>query len=228
MEEDPALFQKSDWKQSDRFDLRTAIVDHWRKIVKEMPWNEGVSEDIGTAPVLPMVHGTGSAVAWKIVKNGFSVLSTLDAGYYGSGMYFTSNVLYAVPYFATKANPTVLVCLGVSGNPYPVVERRDEEKSLLGQPLRSGYQSHYVLTKIDGNPISEPPEEHDEFFDEIVLAQETQVVPVYLVEVSASHLTGFVKKYQRDVLESDTSRPDVRRENTLKGEKGSDDLASEV
>ena len=37
------------------------------------------------APIIPVLHGTSSAVAWKIAENAFSAISSLDAGYYGNG-----------------------------------------------------------------------------------------------------------------------------------------------
>src|SRR5262245_61086501 len=85
---------------------------HTANVLKEridaLSWNANE-----VVPILPVVPGTrltsflqhspqSGSVAWKIVENGFSALSTLDAGYYGSGIYFTSSVLYATPYYATK------------------------------------------------------------------------------------------------------------------------------
>src|SRR5437762_2006083 len=36
-------------------------------------------------PIVAVLHGTANEIAWKIVDNGFSALSTLDSGYYGQG-----------------------------------------------------------------------------------------------------------------------------------------------
>ena len=44
-------------------------------------------------PIIPAVHGTSMEIAWKIVQNGFSNLSILDAGYYGRGIYTLSTVI---------------------------------------------------------------------------------------------------------------------------------------
>lgn len=137
----------------------------------------------------------------QVAQNGFSSLAMLDEGFYGYGyvrfafgnwrlnrsMYFTSSSLYALPYYVSKENPclvvtaiapgTILMCneaSWTSGNAFPVIEHPngDENQSLLGTPLKSGYQSHYCLTRKDGLP-AEPSSE--ELFDEIVLSQEWQV-----------------------------------------------------
>jgi hypothetical protein len=84
-----------------------------------------------TAPVIPVLHGTDASVAWSIIGTGFSALSSLDAGFYGKGMYFSTSALYTLPYFATKFIPALLICLAVPGNPFPVVEHRDEAYFLL-------------------------------------------------------------------------------------------------
>src|SRR5688572_13984988 len=72
--------------------------------------------------------------------------------------YFTSSARYALPYYATKENPSVLICYAVPGNPFPVIENPSNKaddpngSSWIGKPLASGYQSHYVLTTRDGMP----------------------------------------------------------------------------
>lgn len=48
-------------------------------------------------PIIPTIHGTNADVAFKICSTGFSALSTLDEGYYGKGIYFTSSAHYALP-----------------------------------------------------------------------------------------------------------------------------------
>lgn len=59
----------------------------------------------------------------------------------------------------------------MTGHPYPVIEHPREPNSLLGHPLKVGYQSHYVVTGIDGMPFSGKGQK----YDEIVINQEVQV-----------------------------------------------------
>lgn len=63
----------------------------------------------------------------------------------------------------------------ILGNPFPVVEERNEKNSLLGSPLKSGYQSHYVLTEISGTPVTRIDPSKNHHYDEIVVIQEAQV-----------------------------------------------------
>jgi len=83
------------------------------------------------------------------------------------------------------------------------VEPRSEPKSFMGQPLKSGYQSHYILTKPDGEPISKETSKH---YDELVIAQESQVMPIYVVEVNPAKLQAVMKKFQRQVQVADGER----------------------
>jgi len=92
----------------------------------------------------------------------------------------------------------VVVCFLSPGNAYPVIEKATEPSSLMGTPLKAGYQSHYVSTKKDGTPC-EKPRSAGKFFDELVINQETQVVPAYIVHFERSALTALVKEFQRDV-----------------------------
>jgi len=48
--------------------------------------------------VLPVVQGTSENAAFRIIKNGFGTVASLDDGYYGLGMYFTSSFKYSSRY----------------------------------------------------------------------------------------------------------------------------------
>jgi hypothetical protein len=192
---DPHLFSKMGWlEKADRVDLRRWVIHEFGSLAQRYPWNK-IDE---SCPVIPFVHGTSGAVARKIIDNGFSTLSSLDAGFYGSGMYFTSSSLYALPYFSAKPDPAILICLVVPGNPYPVVEAKGEEKSFLGRPLIGGYQSNYVLTTKDGNPCATRMQPGT-FYDELVIGQESQVVPIFLVEFEQAKLAPLARSFQREV-----------------------------
>jgi len=201
LEKDPNLFKKEDWRRDSQLDLRQWMMHQFGDLAQSLPWNR-IGELV---PIVPMVHGTDAAVCWKIIDTGFSALSSLDAGFYGCGIYFTSSAQYALPYYSTKRNPAVLICLAIPGNVYPVTEHRKDENSLIGQPIKSGYQSHYVLTTKDGNPCKqrEAPGSH---FDELVLGQEAQVVPIAIIEFSQDKLIPFAKTFQREIPIQDQYR----------------------
>jgi len=163
-----ALFKKTDWARiGDRQQLRAWVARMFEASLHRHPWNAGADEVV---PVLPVVHGTDASVAWKIFDTGFSALSTLDAGFYGRGIYFTSSAQYSLPYCSTKPNPAIVLCLAVPGNIYPVVEDRLEKNSWLGKPIKSGYQSNYVLTAKDGKPCMQE-QQVGSFYDELVVDQ---------------------------------------------------------
>lgn len=94
-QEDPGLFRKTDWERADRQELRERGAREFKKLLKNAPWYERNT----LTPLVPMVHGTSGAIAWKIANNGFSALSALDAGYYGRHALFmiTISLVYFAP-----------------------------------------------------------------------------------------------------------------------------------
>eukprot|EP01126_Amoeba_proteus_P061199 TRINITY_DN8186_c0_g1_i1.p1 TRINITY_DN8186_c0_g1~~TRINITY_DN8186_c0_g1_i1.p1 ORF type:complete len:145 (-),score=26.77 TRINITY_DN8186_c0_g1_i1:77-511(-) len=96
------------------------------------------------------------------------------------GVYFTSYTKYCLPYFASRNDPAVIVSYVNMGNVYPVTEHPKGEHSLVGASLMSGFNSHFVVVDSSGYP---PNDESDPelLWDEIVVPQESQIVPVYLL-----------------------------------------------
>jgi len=201
LEKDPSLFKKEDWRKDTQLDLRQWTMHQFGVLAQSSPWYSTGE----LVPVVPMVHGTDAAVAWKILDTVFSALSSLDAGYYGCGIYFTSSAQYALPYYSTKRNPAVLICLTIPGNVYPVTEHPKEENTLLGLPIKGGYQSHYVLTTKDGNPCKQR-EAPGSYYDELVLGQEAQVVPIAIIEFTQGKLVPFAMTFQREIPIQDQNR----------------------
>ena len=191
---DPALFRKVDWMSLAESDLRANVIHHYGTIVQKRDWNKFNC----LVPIVPVVHGTDLSVAWKIVNTGFSALSSLDAGFYGRGIYFSSSALYTLPYYASKPNPCLILCLAIPGNVYPVVENHQGSHSLLGLPIKAGYQSNYVLTTKDGRPCTTKLPSGS-FYDELVLDQEAQVVPIAIIEFDAVKLAPIAQNFQREI-----------------------------
>jgi len=130
-------------------------------------------------------------IAWKIVQGGFAALCTLDQGFYGKGIYFTSHALYTLPYIVRAKSPAIIVCLTIPGNPFPVTVGRNDPDSFYGAPICKGYQSHYVLTNKDGYPWKNEKEKQ---FDELVLPMEEQILPMFLVTFKKKCLKKFDKR----------------------------------
>ncbi len=150
-------------------------------------------------PLIPALHGTDSFIAEKIAKTGFASLSSLDAGYFGKGIYFTTHLLYTLPYCCAKRNPAVILSYINMSNIFPVTEDHKGSKSLLGKPLTSGYNSHLVMTNKDGN-IYKYDTGDNIICDEIVVGQESQILPAFIISLDLDSCLKEFDKWDRAVV----------------------------
>jgi len=191
MKENPQLFCKKHWKTLGDSNIKEKIIYIFQKKLN-CEWN--MDEKFNTCPILPVVHATNTKVAWNIVAQGFAALSTGDEGFYGRGIYFSTSAQYVLPYCKNPTSAAILICLTLPGNPFPTTEFPNS-KLLMGKPIKSGYQSHYVITSQSGLPFtSEEYEEFNRYYDELVLDQESQVLPIFLTEIHED--TFLSKKYK--------------------------------
>jgi len=106
--------------------------------------------------------------------------------------------------------------LTLPGYPYPVTEN-PSSGTLFGKGLFQGHQSHYVLTKPNGEPITEICEI---FYDELVLDQEGQVLPIFVVELEPIKVDRLQQRFLRQVhtpsIEFEHFRGTVSEEPTVK------------
>jgi len=189
MRSNPAQFFSQSWKSFPDFEMRLKVMNWFQEKVSSWDWNKGLTLD--QSPVLWAVHGTNKPIAWKIAEAGFAALSTLDKGFYGKGIYFSTSARYIMPYYADKKHPTILICLIIPGNVYPVIEL------MKGQSLKRGYQSHYCVTKHGGMPFTKKDYKKERTrYDELVLGQEPQVVPLFLLEMNKEHCLQKYKKWK--------------------------------
>lgn len=180
--ENPILFNKRDWRlKSDRIKLREYVHERFLELASYFEWNDPEE----TIPIIACLHATDFNTARSISSKGFCALATLDEGFYGKGIYFSTYGSYIAPYFIGKESPAILVNLVICGNAFPVIEASTDKENYLGKPTVSGYQSHFVCTKSDGTPIRQTLT-HDES-NEIVISQEAQAVPIYIVCVGKGH-----------------------------------------
>jgi len=90
----------------------------------------------------------------------------------------------------------------IPGNIYPVIEQhKSGVDSLLGASLKTpDYHSHYVLTKKDGYAVSSDTD--IPVFDELVIAQEAQVVPAFIIKLADSpQLKKFYTEWEREICD---------------------------
>ena len=158
--------------------------------------------------MIPGYQGTSENAAYRIVTNGFGTTATLDDGYYGRGIYFTSSMKYAAKYASsTKRGKVFLLSLVTTGNAFPVTEHPFKQKpdgvieymsdengktkpvpnpqGYLGKACRAGYQSHYTV--VDSRNISTAFPFKEEKIDpaitsnEIVIFDSAQILPLFLI-----------------------------------------------
>ena len=194
------LFSSQGWATGPDKNLKTIVYERYMSLCRSYSWY-----DPEEPVILPFYHGTDVWTARKICGTGFATISSLDPGWYGKGMYFTSDPIYCLPYCATRTKPAIVVAYVLPGNTYPVTESSDGEKSLVGKPIMSGYQSHYVSTnnaggiysfnskqeiRLDGTNTNANinVNKNKNVYDEIVIPQESQILPLYVVELDSDVL----------------------------------------
>jgi len=193
MRQDPKMFLSRNWPNDP---LRERVIQHFSDKKHLWLWNNTSAHEM--CPVLPAVHATSIPIAQKIASAGFASLSLLDAGYYGKGIYFSTSALYTLPYFATKPSPAILICFVLPGNPYPVIESPKEKHSIVGSHIKAGFQSHYVLTGKSGFPLVEEDYQKGlRIYDEVVINQEGQVVPLFMLKIDTSNILEVQKHFER-------------------------------
>jgi len=194
---DPTLFRDTSWRKRDLKNKarREFVYNKFLDMVKRFDWNTEDRIKSGMV-VVASIHGTSLAIAWKVAEKGFVAISKLDEGFYGKGIYFTTHALYALPYFGTKAHPSILVTYVLPGEPYPVIEAHESKHSLLGKGLKGSAISHYVVTKRDGY-VASPNSEV--VYDELVFAQESALLPAFLLELDDNNFQALVKQFNRTI-----------------------------
>lgn len=70
---------------------------------------------------------------------------------------------------------------------------------MTSQALQSGYNSHYVAVRRTGE-VAKFPEDRDSegIFDEIVINQESQICPVYLLKLDPTVASKLLDKWSRE------------------------------
>jgi len=158
----------------------------------------GLNNTNDVCPLVPVIHGTDLSLAWRICTTGFVALSNLDAGFYGKGIYFTTHTLYAYPYFQGRDKPSIIISFIIPGNIYPTTESPTvRETSLLGKGIVSGYNSHFILTNKDGSIFSGVGEA---FYDEFVVAQESQICPAYVMSINTDTISKVGQDFEREAV----------------------------
>lgn len=188
------LFSRSTWVDKDPNGTRAAVYDKFRDLCASFSWN--TPSDPLQPAIIAACHGTSFQTARNICETGFAAnTAVLDSGWYGRGIYFTSYPVYCIPYTCTSSNgavpsPALIISYIVPCNIYPVIESAEEpslgRESLLGQAIVNGYQTHYV--RVDGTGHI------GDKYDEIVVSQEAQILPLYIVHLDLASSLSLAKR----------------------------------
>jgi hypothetical protein len=176
-------------------------------------------------------------IAPSICSNGFAVLNKTDDGYFAKGVYVTFHSAYAAIYgggiipleLQDPSNEMVIIAAWAAVvNPYPITRGVDYTQSnlrcdLLGQTVKGGYDSHFVLVDRQGGPgtldyQARPdvgagaPLAHE--YSELVLKDEAQVMARFVLRCrkKSSAAGGNV------VAEEETAKKEAEAEEKAKKE----------
>lgn len=122
-----------------------------------------------------LFHGTRTVNFDPIFENNFKFLGTTDNGWYGQGIYFSSSPNYCIFYSKwDRKSILYLICSIVKlGKQLTVIELGP----YTGKPLHADYDSHYVKVNEGGSPTDAT----EGFFEEFVIKNSDQVLPLYIV-----------------------------------------------
>ena len=154
--------------------------------------------------VLPLWHGCSAAVADEIMSKGPAYLAKTDDGLFGAGIYLTPQPEYAAAYSSqlfsqqfehravAEGEFVLLLCAVCVGSAYPLTRAADYaglsdgvlQCKYRSRHLHPGCDAHHVLVdahKGFSPPHVDSPLEHH--FEEAVVSQESQVLPIAKVTV---------------------------------------------
>lgn len=187
------LFYDKKWCKNKDANIHEFVYNIWEKLNLSYSWNKNAPS------IIPVCHGTDRIVAEKICETGFANLSSLDQGWYGKGIYFSSYSLYCSPYFSTKRKPAIILAWILPGNIYPVIEKHDSNDTLIGTAIKSGYKSHYVIVDKKGRSLNmtdfENIVENINVYNEIVIEQESQIVPMAIIDIEVNKIDNLISSW---------------------------------
>jgi len=85
----PGHFRKEGWRSLEDSGQRRRM---FLQLSSKIRTFRGEFNDGSHPFVVPMIHGTTENAAFRVMEGGFGTVAGLDDGYYGRGMYFTSDL----------------------------------------------------------------------------------------------------------------------------------------
>lgn len=165
------------WEKENQINQRKKYLDRFNNLMVCNRY-KGVS-------IVPVFHGCRKEVVYEICETGFANLKTTDSGYFGSGIYGSPQSEYAGTVYGEGV---VMLCFMSTGFTYPVVHG-DMDK-LMGKNNYANFDSHFVpvyprdmnLHQYGKEKVYFPCTEYQTpIYDELVVFQESQIVPRYVI-----------------------------------------------
>lgn len=179
LKEDPDTFRNASWEKN-RATWRKMMLDNL-----ELYTQQFVSS-YSQLKIIPVFHAVKKVeTAWKICASGFANLSINDDGWYGKGIYFTTNLRYAAKYYGEvndKGEYILILSYVILGSVYPCVEHPQKEREIKGKDCQKGYDAHVTYVSPSSLfPCELNSSDIHENYSEIVIFQENQCLPKYLL-----------------------------------------------
>lgn len=185
--------QLSEWQDNSN-EMRTLkhLFNHLNQYTDISTEKENLTNISRSEVVSLCWHGTNINNIETICEKGFVLSNKNDEGWYGNGFYFTQMPSYCEYYIEKLRQPgktsQMILSWVILGKVFPVTDF-----SLVGKPCVTGYDSHYALVKqFSVVDASKSPNG-----DEIVVFDEAQILPRYVVHFSSTSREPFVPDTQK-------------------------------
>lgn len=133
VQEDPNSFKNELWRNGNETNgknWREWILNKLNTFVDKFPHNKS-----SMLKIIPLFHIVKKEeVAKKICETGFSPISIMDDGWFGKGIYFTTNLSYGTKYHGESNEQgefIILLTFVFLGNVYPVIENPNNSNETL-------------------------------------------------------------------------------------------------
>ena len=99
-----------------------------------------------------------------------------------------------------RRHPAVILSYLSLAHVFPVNESHlDERRSLLGLPIKAGYNSCYVITNKKGH-VFDHLIDSEPLCDEIVISQENQALSAFIITLDPISASKEYENWQRQVV----------------------------
>lgn len=170
----------------DRCQERECVLKRLDKLYRQVEHNR-------KAKIVRMWHGCRQNILPTLLSDGFAALGTLDDGWYGKGIYFTSSAEYATHY-CNNIGGCLIMCYVLLLNPFPVISADAPPNvspttfRFYGKGNYKNYQCHYipvspVVNQYDMLDCRPPPSMTDAVYDELAVFQESTILPQIVVHL---------------------------------------------